>query len=434
MDFIQYIIHFLVGKDASLELINSIGYTADESKFSHYKFIIYPSSFFNENVYGTDRSLPRMPLEKWEEIPILYGKSLLEKRGEAYILYADIVASTYFLITRYEEIVRRNVRDRYGRFPGKESLPYKASFIDYPLIDKYGCLLRKLLIKCGLNVPNPPEELNKIYLTHDVDSLTKYRHLRGFLGSFKYFQKDNEIIKNSFKANIGGLEGDPYYTFPYLFDCAKKAGELISNEIESIIFIKTRGKRQEDRPNSNIKSRDFSRFLKLTKDNNVKIGLHASYEAGINPALIISEKNKLEQITGSVLYNRHHFLASLQPEDMEALIEAGITDDFTMGYADIAGFRLGTSKAVRWINPITKQLTSLTLHPITVMDITLSDGRYMGLNEQEAFEYVVKLIEETKNYNGDLCLLWHNTSIGNVNSYHRRLYNKIIDYLCGYKK
>ena len=33
------------------------------------------------------------------------------------------------------------------------------------------------------------------------------------------------------------------------------------------------------------------------------------------------------------------------------MIRAGITDDFTMGYADIAGFRLGTCRSVRWINP-----------------------------------------------------------------------------------
>ena len=37
------------------------------------------------------------------------------------------------------------------------------------------------------------------------------------------------------------------------------------------------------------------------------------------------------------------------------LEKAGITDDFTIGYPDVAGFRLGTSRPVHWINPENKR-------------------------------------------------------------------------------
>ena len=429
MDFIQYIIRFLVGEDVSSEVINSIGYTCDEQEIPHYKLVIYSSHFFNDNIYGTELSIPRIPLKIFENIPILFGEPCLEKRGETCILHADLIASTYFLISRYEEIVRRNIRDNYGRFPGKESLPYKALFIDYPLVDKYGDLLRKLLRECGFNIPFLPQKINKTYLTHDVDSLTKFRHLRGFLGSFRHLFKDRSVVTNSFKANFSDLEKDPYYTFPFLFNCAKQLIKFDTTNIESIAFIKVRGELREDKPDISVGNKDFRRFLKLAKGNNVKLGLHASYEAGINPALIKKEKEKLEKVVGYVSYNRHHFLSSREPEDMEMLIKAGITDDFTMGYADVSGFRLGTSRAVKWINPKTKQLTNLILHPLTVMDVTLSNSCYMGLNETEAFDYVTKLIEETKTYNGDLCLLWHNTSVAEGLSYHKSLYKKLMDYL-----
>ena len=129
-------------------------------------------------------------------------------------------------------------------------------------------------------------------------------------------------------------------------------------------------------------------------------------------------------------YNRNHYLNSREPEDMQALIDVGITDDFTMGYADISGFRLGTCRSVKWINPRTQKLTSLTLHPLTIMDGSLSDKRYMYLNAHEAYEYCIRLINMVESWNGELVLLWHNTSVeNNAHSYHRKLYQDIIKYL-----
>ena len=114
---------------------------------------------------------------------------------------------------------------------------------------------------------------------------------------------------------------------------------------------------------------------------------------------------------------------------MESLIDAHITDDYTMGYADIAGFRLGTCRAVHFINPKTQRLTSLTLHPLTIMDCSLSEPHYMNLNYNQALSYAQTLIEQTKKYNGDLCLLWHNTRFTNDN-YHSQLYSQLIQSLC----
>ena len=129
-------------------------------------------------------------------------------------------------------------------------------------------------------------------------------------------------------------------------------------------------------------------------------------------------------------YNRSHFLNTREPEDMQALIDAGITDDFTLGYAGIAGFRLGTCRAVRWINPTKQQLTPLTLHPLTIMDGSLTDKRYMFMNAHEAYEYCVRLINMVENWNGELVLLWHNTSVEDTpKSYHRKLYKDVIDHL-----
>jgi hypothetical protein len=113
---------------------------------------------------------------------------------------------------------------------------------------------------------------------------------------------------------------------------------------------------------------------------------------------------------------------------MEYLEKAGITDDYTMGYADVAGFRLGTSLPVRYINPSTRRLSPLTLHPLTIMDGTLSDVKYMNLTSDRAEDYCKRLIQNIRHVTGELTLLWHNTAVVEHNGYLRELYSKLIKY------
>jgi hypothetical protein len=114
---------------------------------------------------------------------------------------------------------------------------------------------------------------------------------------------------------------------------------------------------------------------------------------------------------------------------MQALADAGITDDFTMAFPDMAGFRLQTTRAVRWINPKNMTLTNLTLHPLTIMDCTLSNDNYMHLDEDEAYFLCEQLISKVRQHNGDLCLLWHNHILNN-DTYHKALYTKLLKIIC----
>jgi hypothetical protein len=358
---------------------------------------------------------------------VLFGEPRTERKGGTLILHADIIAGTYFLISRYEEMIRRDVRDAHGRFIGKESLPFKAGFMHRPIVDEYGKLLRELLRKQGVDIQEPKAELRKIYLTHDVDIIARYRNVRGVLAAL---MKNRSELKTALKSFFGSIENDPWFTFEWILTQNFWLNKH-RNNAETIFFIKTKGGNyQEDKPNRNVEDDDYLLLYNYLKRNYVPIGLHASYEAGFFPQSIFSEKKLLERASGTTINcNRHHFLASREPEDMQALIIAEIFDDFTMAYADVAGFRLGTCRAVRWINPATKELTPLTLHPLTMMDGTLSDSRYMNLPENEAYNYAEKLIDETAKHNGDLCLLWHNTAVAENAGYHRKLYQKIIQYI-----
>lgn len=431
-EIVNYVIQFLLG-NGNPELVNFIGYTSDKEKYKYFKIVIYPSGFFDEDIYLSEKSLPELPLQRWEDLPLLFGKPEIQKTGDTTVIYTDIIAGTYFLISRYEEVVRRDVRDEHGRFRGKYSLPFRAGFLNRPIVEEYGRMLRKLLRESGIEVAEPKEGFNSIYLTHDADQIAHYRTFRGMAGAVtRFFTKPYQTYK-ALQTYFLGIENDPWFTFPWFFDLAFELKKFIPyTSLESIVFVKTGGgELMTDKPIHDIQSKDFRKLFTLCEENNVSIGLHPSYQAGLDKGLIVVEKKLLDEAFGqSSVYTRNHFLRSREPEDFHALLEAGLNEDFTMGYADVAGFRLGTCRAVRWIDPVKMELTSLVLHPITIMDSTLDDERYMKLRTEEAFSFSKKLIDQVRKFNGDLVLLWHNTSVEKNNGkYHRDLYRWIINYL-----
>ncbi len=427
---IKYILQFLLGDQASQEIINSVGYTKNEDEFSNYKLVIYPSDFFEKEIYGTAQSIPALPLLIWEECPILFGTDRVELIANTVVLHADLVASTYFLISRYEEMVRSNIRDAHKRFPGRESTIYKAGIIDKPIIEEWGVALRNLMRLNQIEIAEPEQKIQKVYLTHDVDRLAHYRNLRGMLGGlFRGLKRPSEG-NQALRSFFGSISYDPWYTFPYIYRLDKNLANKIGVEnCEIVTFFRTGiSTMKQDKPRVNIYHPDYKNLLKLSKKKGIRIGLHSSYDAGCRPDLIQDEKRKLEKISRqSCIYNRNHYLNNREPKDFKYLIEFGFSDDFSMGYADIAGFRLGTCRSVLWINPENKELSQLRLHPLTIMDISLSDKRYMYMNAHDAYQYCEHLINTVERYNGELSLLWHNDNCEKTaNSYHRKLYRDLL--------
>ena len=235
-------------------------------------------------------------------------------------------------------------------------------------------------------------------MTHDIDAISQYRHLRGALGGLR--RGEGKAVW----AALRDIHQDPLYTFPWILEQDRQV-----KKAEPIYFVKRTRGRGYDYPQYCLHGRDWRRLKHMLRHNNVYLGVHGSYYGSI-PAIEYSK-----------MYRAHYLRCSI--EQLQRLADAGYTDDFTMGFADQAGFRLQTCRAVRWINPKTMQLTNLTLHPLIVMDTTLS--KYMHLTEDEAYFLCERLIAKVKLHHGDLCLLWHNNNFASE-SYHRALYPKIL--------
>ena len=426
-EIVKYIISFLLGEQNSY-LVNQIEYTNN----SKAKIVIVPSRFFDDDVYMTQASMPQMPLDEIDGVPLLFGNKQIVWDNQRLVISADIIASTFFLITRYEEYINHKDRDEYGRLKGLRSFPYQAGFLMRPIVDEYGRLLRKWLRRVGFYVEEPLNNYNHVYLTHDVDQIWKvknlYLALRMACGKIIRHEEDKY---ESIKLWYNYKRYDEIYTFPWLIKMDQDVKQYLGKDIcTDIYFIEAGGRSEYDIPyyKNIFRVKDL---IQLLKKNGAVIGIHSSFSAGEKPEKVIKEKRRLEKISREAIrWNRHHYLCSREPKDFEALIAAGVTDDFTMGYADVVGFRLGTCRAVKWINPLSKKVTSLTLHPLTVMECTLDSKKYMNLGEEAAYHMIYKMLKNCKQFHGEVVLLWHNSTVCiSESSYQRRMYEKTLKLL-----
>jgi hypothetical protein len=426
---IDYTLKVLLGDQSIDALRKYISYSEPElQRENTVRLCIVPSAFFGED-YGKLSSLPPLPLEEIEGTPLLYGTPQIRRESGRLIIHADIIASTYFLVTRYEEMVHRDVRDEHGRFPGTKSLPCRSGFIHRPIVDEYAALLRKWLREAGVDVPEPKRHFS-VLPTHDVDPLRKYRHafqpLRSILGAMLGRQPLRNIPESL--AIALGLKKDPLDTFSQIISIDATCNDGLAQP--PIYFFMSGGKSQFDGM-YNIHSKVAKSTIKLVYESGAEIGLHTSYEAGIRPELIAEEKATLEEVCGFPVYhNRNHYLTWREIENGWALAKAGINRDSSLGYADVAGFRLGVCRPIPLFDPVKMQLFGIEEHPLIVMDCTLSNANYMNLNEEEAFSYCQRLIDQTRMHHGEFVMLWHNTMfVPEQNNYHPKLYQRLLHEL-----
>ena len=386
---IDYIITFLLYGNSPAA--KQVGYTADESQWEKYRVVIVPNGLLGKEII-----MPHLDELQVEQL------EAADDQPTRWIIRTDMVYNTFFFISRAEELINTQ-RDEHGRFAAKYSLLSQHNRLMIPLVDEYARMLMKLL-----DLPLPTPSFSKIYLTHDIDSIAQYRHLRGAVGG---------IIRGEWRkvlASQKDIHNDPAFTFQWLIAQDKKV-----KGAECIYFVKDTPGKKYDYPQYNLHGKDFALVKQTLETSGAKIGLHSSYY-GIHG-------NESWKEGG---HRSHYLRCSI--DQMQALADAGIKDDFTMLFPDQVGFRLQTTRPVRWINPKTMQLTDLLLHPLTVMDCTLSNTNYMHLSEDEAYFECQRLFEKIHQNAGEIVLLWHNTNpTGNI--YHRSLYPKLLALLEEYR-
>jgi len=184
-----------------------------------------------------------------------------------------------------------------------------------------------------------------------------------------------------------GKSADPYDSYQFLEKIHSKYN------VQSFYFLLTAKYSKNDK---NI-SPDSKQFKQLVKSilKYSDIGIHPSYSSNKNTDIIKSEKEKLEKLSGKVITkSRQHFLMLKFPETYRNLIQLGITEDYSMGYVSVTGFRAGTCTQFHFFDLEANNSENLKIVPFALMDVGLKD--YNRLDAEDAAKEIEKIIKNVK--------------------------------------
>ena len=419
-----------VPDSGNLDLLISYGYDKPCSN-AKFHIHIYESDLFSSG-YLRPESMPSRPLEQLDDLPIIYrGTHRINGhvRRERSLIETDvdIIASSFFMLTRYEEVVSP-VQDRFERFPATASLAYKEGFLHRPIVNEYIELLWSWIEQANLGFERRQPWGSRdfaVCLTHDVDVLRKYNWyppLRAVVSWTLKHRKPGKslaIVADYLRAK---LKGDPYDKFDYLMMLSQRSG------LASTFYFLSGGETDYDQ-NYQITEKRVLALMKKITGNGFEIGLHTSFAAYKAPELVIAERAKLESALGAEVAGcRQHYLRWKTPESWRARELAGFKYDTSLSFADHEGFRCGICTPFKPFDIIENRELDIWELPLTLMEVSFYG--YQGLSPEEGFGRAQLLIDTVKKYNGVFVLLWHNSSLDDLElPGWRGTYERILGYL-----
>jgi hypothetical protein len=319
------------------------------------------------------------------------------------VLPFDIFSASFYMVSRFEEYLP-HIRDNHNRFLASGSDAYQQDYLHKPLVNMWSYALRDILRERYPKLKFTQPEY-KFVPTIDIDAAYAYKNkglTRAIGGIARAIQNRNfDEVKQRIRV-LMRLEHDPFDTFELQMQLQKK----YAYKPIYFILLADYGINDKNIPYNNRYFRQLIRFLA----DYAEIGIHPSYASSLDPSLMVMETSRLAKILKcDVEHSRQHFLKLSLPETYRNLINNDITHDYTMGYAEITGFRASICTPFPFYDLDQDLPTNLIIHPFMVMDGTLHD--YMKMTPEKAIAAVFELIDEVKKVGGTFMPLWHNPAL-----------------------
>ncbi|MGZ4256563.1 MAG: hypothetical protein ACXVRE_02230 [Gaiellaceae bacterium] len=246
-----------------------------------------------------------------------------------------------------------------------------------------------------------------VALTHDVDHLAAggpYRTARKLVAGtvVRPASADARRRRREGRAYLLDLfeRRDPVYPLADLV-----AAEQEHNFGSTCYFLS----RQDD-PHDGTPARyqpALRSAVEAAAEAGLEIGLHASYRARDRPGAIAEEAELLAEATGIRPRGlRHHYLRSDPARLAAELRPAGLEYDTSIGWAGLPGLRAGTPFPYRLWDAEGREPGGWEL-PLLLMDATLGEPHYLGLDAEAALERSVAELAPVVEHGGACALLWH---------------------------
>jgi hypothetical protein len=318
----------------------------------------------------------------------------------------DIFGAIFFMLSRMEEY-QPFTPDKHGRFSAAESLAFKKGFLERPVVDEWLQFFRQKLNSKfpELNIKSPEYSFHS---TLDIDRafLFKYKSFPRFVGGvLKAFFKGRfaEVVNR--KWSYFGLIKDPNDTFLKLADIHEK------HKIRPKVFFLTGNPGVFDE-NLPLSHKSLQKVIFETSHWG-DVCWHPSYGIGENLEKLLDEKRKFEKFIGKpVTEVRRHFLKISIPTTYRNFEKLSIKKDHSLAFADMPGFRAGTSLPFPFFDVENSKILDVTVYPFALMDTTFTT--YLNQGPEECLEKVSVIISNVKKVGGRMEILWHNETLNNL--------------------
>lgn len=332
----------------------------------------------------------------------------------------DLLAAIFLVLTNYSDyLIGAEYKDKHGRVPVKYNLLFQASLHQKLMVERWTVLF----------LTEIKEELNLFFTivkqpfvftpTFDIDIAYAYKEKerwRNILSKGKdYLFLDFKRIKERTAVENEELK-DPFDTFAFM-------SALANYGIESKMFWLLGDYGHND------KNVDFEnpiqRTLIKSMRSNLEVGIHPSYKSNNVLGQLKKEINRLTEILDEkIRISRQHYLMVELPKTYNWLIKEGIRHDYTLGFAQTHGFKVGTVRPHRWYNLLKDEITELVLHPFAYMDGSMLE--YQNLSTNESKEQIKQLFDEVNHYGGEFSFIWHNSTLGDYGKW--KGWKSVFDY------
>lgn len=328
-------------------------------------------------------------------LAVLYGEAKMSAEAP-YRIEADLVASAFFLLTRWEEALP-GAADEHGRFLASRSVCGKQGLLDRPLVNEWAFFIRALAVAAGHALPEAPDRF-EVLPTHDVDLFRTPTRLKNFAADILKRRDIGALVK---RAQIRGGAPDPYDTFGTLMRLSEAAGA------RSRFFFMAGGKTRHDPQTYAIDEPVVtSRLQEITARGHV-VGFHPSYATFEDAALWRDERSRLARAAGVAIgEGRQHFLRFAVPATWRRWNDEGMQADWSMTFADQSGFRCGTATSYPVFDIEKRTQLALIEQPTVIMEGTLYE--YEGLPPAQVAERLQKLRETCRRWRTPFSILFHN--------------------------
>jgi hypothetical protein len=317
----------------------------------------------------------------------------------------DVFSAAFYLVTRYEEHLPHR-KDVYGRYDHRQSAAFRLGFLDRPIVESWTLdLLEAVYSKAGVQAPAVrPFTFSS---TCDVDIAYSSRHkgLMRNLGSALRSLATGRFgsLARQLRVLLGNEE-DPYDSYEWMEACHR---ELALSCRYFILFSSRYGGYDRNLDPGSPAMVSLVRRLAVSGG----LGLHPSWGSGDRSGLLALEKERLESISGLVItHSRQHYLRFTLPDTYRLLLSQGVTDDHSMGYGTVNGYRASISFPHPWYDLGREKATGLTVHPFCFMDATAHHEE--GLDPEEGLKRLRRHMDLARSTGGTLSTVWHNSVLG----------------------